>query len=300
MGLSTVSAFKSLNNKNKNLKKLSDKQLKQLQKTILEIADDINFVCQKYHLNYNLGGGSALGAVRHHGFIPWDDDFDINMLRKDYEKFSTVFLKEFGDKYWLHTPEKTKNYGLGFARVRKKGTIYRAREDMENEEAGVYIDIFIIENTYNFVPLRYLHGFLSYVFGFLLSCRNFYKNKDFYLDMVKEDKELSKTFKFKVNIGRLLSWISLDTMTHAWNKVNAMCKNNKSRYVTVPTGRNHFFKEMYERDKFCKTILFDFEKKYKFPVAKDYDGYLKNMYGNYMELPSKNDIEAHIFVDLKL
>ena len=300
MGLSTVSAFKSMNNKNKNLKRLSDKQLKQLQKTILEIAVDINYVCQKYNLNYNLGGGSALGAVRHHGFIPWDDDFDINMPRKAYLRFCEDFIKEFGDKYWLHTPEKTNNYGLGFARVRKKGTIYRAREDMENEEAGVYIDIFIIENTYNFAPLRYLHGFLSYIFGFLLSCRNFYKNKNFYLDMVKNDKELSKTFKFKINIGRLLSFISLDAMTHSWNNVNAMCKNNNSKYVTVPSGRNHFFKEIYERSKFCETILFDFEKKLKLPVAKDYDGYLTNMYGDYMKLPKKEDIETHIFTELKL
>ncbi len=300
MKLSTVGIFKEINGKNKNLKKLTNKQLKRLQQTILEIANDINTVCQKYHLKYNLGGGSALGAVRHHGFIPWDDDFDINMPRKDYMKFCDIFLKEFGDKYWLHTPEKTKNYGLGFARVRKKGTIYRAREDIENEEAGVYIDIFIIENTYNFAPLRFLHGFLSLTFGFLLSCRNFYKNKDFYLEMVKDDKGLSKSFKFKVNVGRLLSWLSLDTMTHAWNKVNAMCKNNNSNYVTVPTGRKHFFKEMYERNNFCETILFDFEKKLKLPVAKDYDGYLTNMYGDYMKLPNKGDIETHIFTELKL
>ncbi len=300
MKLSTVSVFKNMQNKNSKLKRLTKVQLKKLQNTILDIAKDIDFVCQKYHLNYNLGGGSALGAVRHQGFIPWDDDFDINMPRKDYDKFCEVFLKEFKDKYWLHTPEKTHNYGLAFARVRKKGTIYRAREDIENDEAGVYIDIFIIENTYNFVLLRYLHGFLSLTFGFLLSCRNFYKNKDLYLDMVKDDKELLKTFKLKINIGYIFSFLSLDTLTKLWNNVNKMCKNDNSKYVTVPTGRRHFFKEMYRRDKFCETILLEFEKKYKFPVAKDYDGYLTNMYGDYLKLPNKDEIETHVFLELKL
>lgn len=302
MKLSTVSTFKTLQNENDELKKMSNEQLKKLQQTLLGILDDINYVCEKYNLSYNLGGGSALGAIRHNGFIPWDDDVDINMPRKDYEKFCEVFAKEFADKYWIHTPEKTKDYGLAFARVRKKGTIFRSREDVNNtEEAGVYIDIFIIENTYNFVLMRYLHGILSLMFGFLLSCRNFYKNKKFYLEIVQNNKKTRMAFKFKIGIGFLLSWISIDKMTHVWNNINSMCKNNDSRYVSVPVGRKHFFGELYEREKFCKTVLHEFEgKNRKFPVCIDYDAYLKHMYGDYMKIPKEEDRETHIFLDLKL
>lgn len=302
MGLSTVSTFKTMQNNNSQLKKISEDQLKRLQQTLLEIIDDIDYVCKKYNLTYNLGGGSALGAIRHDGFIPWDDDLDINIPREDYKKFCKVFLEEFSDKYWLHTPENTKDYGLAFARVRKKGTIFRSREDVNNtEEAGVYIDVFIIENTYDFILMRYLHGILSLICGFLLSCRNFYKNRQFYLNMVKDNKKIKRAFKAKVCIGFFLSWISIDMMTNIWNKVNSMCKNNKSKYVTVPVGRNHFFGETYEREKFCKTILHKFEDENRqLPICIDYDAYLRHMYGDYMKIPPKEDRETHIFIELKL
>lgn len=300
MKLSTASAFKTMQNNNKKLKKLSDKELKQLQETILEIVDDIDFVCKKYHIKYNLGGGSALGAIRHQGFIPWDDDFDINMPRADYQKFCSCFMNEFKEKYWMHTPEDTKDYGLAFARIRKKGTIYRAREDFDNQEAGVYVDIFIIENTYNFFLFRSFHGFLSLLFGFLLSCRNFYKNRKLYLDMVSENKKLRIVFQLKVMIGFCFAWISVDKMTRLWNRINSMCKNSSSNYVTVPVGRKHFFGELYEREKFCQTIDQPFGKHRTLPVCVDYDGYLTNLYGDYMKLPKKEDIEAHIFLELKL
>lgn len=300
MKLATVETFKILNNKNQELKQLTGEQLKKLQNILLEILVDIDFVCKKYNLIYNLGGGSCLGAIRHNGFIPWDDDVDINMPRGDYEKFCNFFMKEFGDKYWLHTPEKTKDLGMGFARVRKKGTIFRSREDLTNEkEAGIYIDIFIIENTYNFKPMRYLHGFLSLLFGFLLSCRNFYKNRKFYLEIVRDNKKITRTFRVKILIGFLLAWLSVDKMTTIWNNINKMCKNDNSEYVTVPVGRKHFFGELYKREEFCQVTLHEFEKK-QFYVCKEYDNYLKHMYGDYMQIPKDADKETHIFLELKL
>lgn len=300
MNLSTVGTFKKLQNENDCLNKMTDEQLKKLQEILVEIMNDIDCVCTKHNLTYNLGGGSCLGAIRHNGFIPWDDDMDINMPREDYERFCEIFQKELGDKYWLHTPEKTKDYGLAFARVRKKGTVFRSREDISNnEEIGVYLDIFIIENTYDVSIMRYIHGFLSLVTGFLLSCRNFYNNKKFYMNMVENNKKTKKVFLFKIIVGFIFSWLSVDTMTHIWNNANKMCKNSNSKYVTVPVGRNHFFGELYEREKFCKTIKHKFEK-YEFQICEDYEGYLKHMYGDYMKIPKKEEQEQHIFLELKI
>lgn len=86
----------------------------------LEILKKIDEVCKKHNINYWLDSGTLLGAVRHQGFIPWDDDIDIGMLREDYEKFLKVAQKDLGDDYFLQTRSTDKNYPLVFAKVRKK------------------------------------------------------------------------------------------------------------------------------------------------------------------------------------
>ena len=78
---------------------LSDDERYKLKQCLMEIYQDITFICKKYNLTFMLGGGSALGAVRHKGFIPWDDDLDLMMSREDYNKLIKVFPKEVGDKY---------------------------------------------------------------------------------------------------------------------------------------------------------------------------------------------------------
>ena len=298
MGLATVAVFKNLSGKNSKLKELSDKDLKKLQQTLLSMMKDFDDVCQKNNIDYMLGGGSCLGALRHRGFIPWDDDMDLNMTRKDYEKFCRIFSEELGDNYWLQTPEKTHDYGLAFARLRKKGTVFRSREDYySDDENGIYIDIFIIENTYNCRIARTLHGLLSLTTGFVLSCRNFYRNRKFYMELAGEDKKVKRVFRTKIMMGFFVSWRSVDGWVKTWNSVNKMCKNNKSRYVVVPTGRRHFFGEIYERKKYCKYERVPFEQMTVL-VSKDSDAYMTHLYGDYMKIPEKNQRESHVFIEL--
>ena len=298
MGLATVSVFKNLSNENSALKTMSDNDLKHLQRVLLLMAEDFDKVCRKYKIDYMLGGGSCLGAVRHKGFIPWDDDMDINMERADFEKFERVFEKELEEDYWLQTPEKTKDYGLAFARLRKKGTVFRSREDCDsNDENGIYIDIFIIENTYDFVLARYFHGFLSLTVGFVLSCRNFYQRRKFYMKIAGSDKKIRRVFRIKVALGFLVAWRSVDSWVKAWNGVNKMCKNSNSKYVVVPTGRKHFFGEIYEREKYCKYERVAFENT-TLLITADNDEYMKHLYGDYMKIPKKSQQEKHIFLEL--
>ena len=89
-----MDAFKNL--KSGDLVTVDDEMLKKIQNVLLGILDDIITVCEKYKIPYTLGGGSVLGAVRHQGFIPWDDDIDVNFSRRDYERFIPAFRKEFG------------------------------------------------------------------------------------------------------------------------------------------------------------------------------------------------------------
>ena len=304
MGLSTVSVFKNINvENNPNLKVLNDVELHQLQGVLFGMLKEFDSFCRNNDIYYSLAGGSMLGAVRHGGFIPWDDDVDLLMTRKDYNKLRNCFESSLSSQYWLQTPEDTHDYGLGMARLRKKGTICRSREDLNNDDCGVYLDIFIMENTYNFKPFRFVHGVLSLAAGFALSCRCFLKNKDFYLELVNDDAEAINVFKKKILLGRLFSLFSVDTWTHIWNGINSMCKKDSTTYVTVPVGRKHFFKETYARKWSCsfKDIPYEFDGEVvSFMVMEGTDQYLTSLYGDYMTLPDPKDIEKHVVLELKL
>lgn len=297
MNLSTVNAFKHI--KSEQCMYLDETQLHQLQQVLLKILDDIVFVCEKYHINYFLGGGTALGAMRHQGFIPWDDDIDLNMPRADYEVFIPAFQKEFGERYWVHTPEKTDNYGLLIARVRLKGTCVKTREDFFNNECGAFIDIFIIENTFNNKLLRNIHGVGSLTFGLLLSCRKFYRDREPLLSLAKDSPELRKVFYIKIVIGFFTAILSLNTWTHIANCWNSICKDNKSTYVSGCAGRLHFFGELYLRKNFCVVKKMIFEGRI-LQVSQDIEGYLNHCYGEWRKIPKASEREAHVVFDLKL
>ena len=98
MNLSTFELFKSLNNADGAIE-LSIAELIKLQNCLFDILSDIDLFCTKNHISYFLSGGTALGALRHKGFIPWDDDLDLNMTRKDFSTFFKNFEKAFPGKY---------------------------------------------------------------------------------------------------------------------------------------------------------------------------------------------------------
>lgn len=102
---------------------LTDKQLKELQQIQLQMLLEVKRICGKYNIRYSLIGGTLLGAIRHKGYIPWDDDADIGMLREDYEKFRRVCKKELDkDKYYFQDDRNTKGYRWGYGKLRRKNT----------------------------------------------------------------------------------------------------------------------------------------------------------------------------------
>ena len=94
--------------------------LQSLQKVEIEILDEIDRICRMNNINYCLVGGTLLGAVRHGGFIPWDDDVDVAMPRNDYERFMDVCKSELSDDFYLHSIKTDKTYWYPFIKIRKK------------------------------------------------------------------------------------------------------------------------------------------------------------------------------------
>jgi len=298
MNLSTFNIFKNLPIP-EGMIEISGETLLNLQKTLLEILKDVDKVCKKNNIKYFLSGGSMLGAVRHNGFIPWDDDIDIFMTRENYDKFNEIFDKELSDKYYNQIPNVTHNYGNMAGKIRKKGTILLGREDIDSDEAGVWIDIFVLENTYDNALLRKLHCFLSMASGLCLSCRMFETRKDIYLQLAGDNKEIKKVFKTKILIGKCLSFFSLDRWAKITNGIYSMCKNTNSKYVVCPAGRGHFTGEIYPRYPFVETQTHQFEDMQTY-ISKWYDGYLSQLYGDYMSIPKEENRECHVVRKLKL
>ena len=123
-----------------------DSKLRQLQLSELEILDEFVRVCEKHGLQYYLVGGTLLGAVRHQGFIPWDDDIDVAMPREDYDRFAEISARELAPQYFYQSPETDPYYFLTYAKVRKNGTeVYEERFKAARFHKGVFIDIFPLD-----------------------------------------------------------------------------------------------------------------------------------------------------------
>ncbi len=299
MKLTTFNMMKHMPADMNGLVVLSQEQIEALQKVLLEILDDISEVCRMYNISYTLGGGSTLGALRHEGFIPWDDDVDVNMTRAEYKRFIPAFRKHFGKKYWVHTPEKTRNYALPMAKIRLKNTVMKSRDDFHNDQCGVGIDIFIVENTFDNRVLRTIHGIGSLGFGFLLSCRKFFRDRKELLDYGKRWGKPAKAFYIKIGIGAVLAILPVDFWCRASNWWNSICKNDNSRFVSVCGGRWYFFGELYLRDEFCIGRDANFEGR-KLPVPVKAEKYLEHCYGDWKKLPAEEDREKHILFEFQI
>lgn len=277
---------------------MDDETLHKLQKYLFSILKDLIGVCNKYSLTYTLGGGSALGAVRHQGFIPWDDDIDVNMPRWDFEKFKKVFDRELGDKYDLCTPEYGKGHGMAVSQVKRKNTIFRSYNELSKKDSGICIDIFVMENTYDFDFTRILHGWECLAKGYLLSARKSWEDYPYLKPYLDQNETLRENFKWKLRLGKLFRHVSLDTMGQCTIRCYSRCRNNHSKYVSIPSGRHHYFKEMYLRKDMCETTDAVFDG-VSVKIPKNYQMYLTRLYGsNYMQIPKEGNRERHPFMEL--
>lgn len=173
--------FKDLMNslaKDSNLRQLTDDEVLKLRKTLLRTFQDIVNCCNKHNLKVMLGGGSALGAVRHKGFIPWDDDMDLNMPREDFEVLKEIFDKELGDKYILSSPNYKNNARARFPMILVKDTIFtEIGQNPEDELSKIKIDIFLIDNVPDNIIHRYLKGIWCTCLMFMASYEATYENR---------------------------------------------------------------------------------------------------------------------------
>jgi lipopolysaccharide cholinephosphotransferase len=267
--------------------RLSEAEVKKLQRILLNIYKDVAEVCKKYNLRLMLGGGSCLGAVRHNGFIPWDDDMDINMPREDYNKLLEVFDKELGEKYHLMDLYKTHSGQKIFAKIMKKNTTYVETDTFyDNSPQGIFVDIFPIERLPDKRIIRSAYLLLATIFTKLIRIIiNYQLSKN-------PQAKARKNIKYKIT-GWLTSFMSI----YSWNRIYthfiSSCKGKK--YCTIPSGLKEVYGEIQPVDTFFPLTNGMFEG-IEVKLPNKYDTYLRSLYGNYMELPPIDQRKTHSLI----
>ncbi len=276
---------------------LDDGQTARLKKILVGMLADFMEFAEKHDIRFTLSGGSVLGAVRHQGFIPWDDDIDLNITRKEYNRLLDIFENDSAmtEKYVLCSPERTPGHGMLCAQIKKKGTIYRSFNELgkPDGQSGICMDIFIIENTPDNALIRKLRGCMALVRGYVSTCRKTYEDISLLENYLEEGTPIERAFKKKSRVGKLFSRKPLDLATKTAAKCYAHCKNDNSKYVTIPSGRRHYFGEMHLRSDLCETQEAMFEG-LSVNIPKGWDAYLTSLYGaDYMQLPPVEKREKH-------
>jgi len=272
------------------LNKISEKELTDLHQVLLMMLDDLLEICKINDLHFILIGGSAIGALRNHGFIAWDDDIDIAMTRMDFEKLYKIICDTYKQKYSVLHPQSENNFGRILPKLRLKGTEYRTILEYDLDESGVFIDIYTIENIPNSKSIRSIHGMISLFMGFILSCRRMEKGIHFF-----EQFQDNYSFKVKALLGKLVSFASLEQWARWTDYWYSRCKDENSEYVSVPSDDFHYFGEIYKRSEFCQYKKVIFEGR-ECLVPLNYDSYLKKRYGDYMVVPKEKDHERNCYL----
>ena len=254
--------------------------MNKLQEHQLKIALEIDRICRENNINYLMDAGTLLGAVRHKGFIPWDDDLDICMLREDYDKFAEIAKTELDSKYFYQDVNTDKNYGLCFAKIRENNTIFR-EEMAKNVHAheGIFVDIFPIDNISDNISTA------KFVFKVSLFLRMLLLAKSKY---ILDNSTISK--KIEIFILKALSIIiPRKFIIYLMKKVQSKYKNKDTKMVTS-FGTSYFNKNVMNKKWYSEGKEYIFEGKKLFGT-KHYDEFLSFLYGDYMTPPPEGKRE---------
>ena len=281
------------------LRELTAEEQVKLKTCLLGMFQDLYAVCKKHNLTILLTGGSTLGSIRHDGFIPWDDDLDITMPREDFEKLKNVFEEELGSQYILCAPNYTGKSKTRFPKIMKRGTELKELSDINSDmPCGVFLDIFILEN----IPQSYIHrnvkGLWCNALMFGGSCAYWYEHR---CQKIKEymcvTENGRKMYYFRMGLGwachLMPSWVWFDLTD------KAVRYPKETGLKGIPTGRKHYFGEILPTNAYLPVSFGRFEG-IQVPLPSDYDVCLKNLYGDYMQIPPPEKRERHLVVSLHL
>lgn len=265
---------------------LTDDQLRSIQLIQVELLLEVDRLCRLHDINYTMLGGTMLGAVRHKGYIPWDDDADIGMLRAGYEKFRDVCVKDLdSERFYFQDIDVTPGYRWGYGKLRRNGTLFqRSGQEHMPYEQGIFVDIFPLDN----VPDGYINGILH-------SLRCYIIRKILWSEVGK----FTAGNLFLRTIYSLLNNVSLSLVKRHMQELAAKYNGKPCKKVRIITMFSNDHCSEGLRSWFEDTVDYEFEG-HLLKGVRDFDGYLRLNYDDYMALPPENDRTIHPVSKLRL
>jgi lipopolysaccharide cholinephosphotransferase len=246
---------------------------KQVWQVVLECFKQFLDICEKNQLKYYFIYGSLLGAVRHGGFIPWDDDIDILMPREDYELFIKYAKNELKPPYVIQTSDCTDEFCCGFSRIRNSETTALIKGQWSNKtkmNLGIFIDIFPADSCPDNVLKRFVHKIVARILNV--------SSNSVMFDLTLRPNDLKE---LSINIiRRILRVIPPQTIVSWRDKWIAMYNGKNQKQIGALTLEYHKSSGIWDADLFKESLLVPFEH-YKVLIPMGYEKILEKTYGNW-------------------
>lgn len=267
---------------------ISGDEFRRMQLIELDMLKEFDGVCRRNNINYSIIGGTLLGSVRHGGYIPWDDDADIGMLREDYEKFKKVAYQLDESICYFQDHSTDPEYRWGYGKLRRTGTTFvRTGQEHLKCKTGVFVDVFPLDDVPKSVLGQMFQDF-----------RCFCLRKIMWSEVGRlADSEGPFMRKWYA----LLSKIDIDWVFSRLKKMENKSSNGSTNKVRILTfkalGKLYIHHPIHERygmpkEWFLDTVDYEFEDT-KLLGVRDYDAFLKYMFDDYMTLPPEENRQRH-------
>lgn len=277
---------------------LNDAQREQLKLCLLGIMKDVLDVCDKHGLTVMMSGGSCLGTVRHKGFIPWDDDIDLMMLREDYEKLIDVMQDELGGKYDFSVPKQGFSAISLFLKIYKKGTVLSSC-NVDSMFRGVHIDIFPLDNVPDNPVKRFFKSTNAFLLRSIAMCVKIWKIRktDLTHSLMAMSWQSNLYYNLCKAIGCFFSIVPMQKWFRLFDKY--VTESAPTANITIPAGRALYNGELLPINVFVPVSEGTFEG-IAVKLPHDVDAYLTNLYGDYMTIPPVEKRERHFYTEFDL